>query len=307
MVASSPHDVLKKGAGNECQIGAINEKNNIKSIGMFASQARAFDRCSFGLTGHSSTSMSFFILGAGFAILLWFVYTSMHHPSDDCNKSEIRYFKDCMDAYLKGEIVSGVYAVNPDHKMAFLVYCDMTTDGGGWTVFQRRTNGSVDFFRSWKEYEEGFGNFRGEHWLGLDKIHRLTSSVFQELRVELGDFRENWRFANYHSFSIAGPSEKYRLQVEGYSGDAGDSMISHSGMQFTTKDQDNDIHNNSNCASGHRGAWWYTKCHRSNLNGRYYNDATPKKFADGIHWFDWTNYTYSLKFTEMKTRSHKLI
>lgn len=179
----------------------------------------------------------------------------------------------------------------------------MSTDGGGWTVFQRRIDGSVDFFRDWRDYEEGFGNLSGEHWLGLLKLHRLSTSAPQELRVNLGDLDNNKCSAHYDSFIIAGASEKYRLQVSGYSGAAGDSLAWHSGMHFTTKDQDNDIHRNVNCAAVHKGGWWYARCHDSNLNGYYYHDGGHRKYADGVNWYDWKGYQYSLTFTEMKIRT----
>lgn len=33
-------------------------------------------------------------------------------------------------------------------------------------VFQRREDGSVNFFRGWEAYRDGFGKLTGEHWLG---------------------------------------------------------------------------------------------------------------------------------------------
>lgn len=183
----------------------------------------------------------------------------------------------------------------------------MSTDGGGWTVFQRRMDGSVEFYRIWKDYEKGFGDLMGEHWLGLQHLHCLSSSSPQELRVDMGDFDNNSCSAHYNSFSVASAGEKYRLQVSGYSGAAGNSLAWHSGMMFTTQDQDNDIHRNVNCATVHRGAWWYARCHDSNLNGHYYQDGGHRDYADGINWYDWKGYQYSLKFTEMKIRSSKAI
>ena len=61
----------------------------------------------------------------------------------------------------------------------------METDGGGWTVFQRRQDGSVDFYRNWTDYENGFGYLNGEFWLGLSKIHRLSKGGSNILRIDL--------------------------------------------------------------------------------------------------------------------------
>ena len=79
----------------------------------------------------------------------------------------------------------------------------METDGGGWTVFQRRQDGSVDFYRYWTDYENGFGNLTGEFWLGLSKIHRLTKEGSNTLRVDLGDFEGNTAYANYSTFNVS--------------------------------------------------------------------------------------------------------
>ena len=94
----------------------------------------------------------------------------------------------------------------------------MTTDGGGWTVFQRRQDGSVDFNRGWQDYKNGFGHLNGEFWLGLDKIHRLTQSGQNVLRVDLMDFDNKTAYAKFRAFSVAGESESYRLNVGSYSG-----------------------------------------------------------------------------------------
>ena len=89
--------------------------------------------------------------------------------------------------YKSGERKDSVYTIKPDNLPAFDVFCDQTTAGGGWTVFQKRLNGSVDFYRAWSDYKVGFGDLNGEFWLGLDKIYPLTSNDNSTLRVDLED------------------------------------------------------------------------------------------------------------------------
>ena len=177
----------------------------------------------------------------------------------------------------------------------------MESDGGGWGVFQRRMDGTENFYRGWADYVKGFGDLNGEFWLGLNKIHRLTNlPTSTALRVDLEDFDGNKRYAKYSTFRVKDSSRKYELQVSSYSGNAGDSFSYHNGMQFTTKDQDND-QSNSNCATQYKGAWWYKACHLSNLNG-YYLSGSHTSYANGVNWYRWKRYNYSLKTTEMKIR-----
>ena len=187
----------------------------------------------------------------------------------------------------------------------------MVTDGGGWTVFQRRQDGSVDFYRYWTDYENGFGNLTGEFWLGLSKINRLTKEQSNTLRVDLGDFSNNKVYAQYTTFSVGDSTTKYTLTVGGYSGTAGDSLANstshhriHNGMKFSTRDRKNDKHPTFNCAWYHSGAWWYNYCQDSGLNGPYRHTPvlSTEPFNDGIIWYQWKGWYYSLKFTEMKTR-----
>ena len=175
----------------------------------------------------------------------------------------------------------------------------METDGGGWTVFQRRMDGSQNFYLYWKNYDLGFGDLDGEFWLGLSKIHRLTTSS-SSLRVDLEDFNGNKRFAKYSVFSVANALTQYKLTVSGYSGTAGNSFSYHSGKKFSTRDRDNDIWSGQ-CAQTFRGAWWYGACHSSNLNGLYLF-GPHSSYANGVNWSAWLGYHYSLKFTEMKFR-----
>ncbi|XP_025099997.1 ficolin-2-like [Pomacea canaliculata] len=173
----------------------------------------------------------------------------------------------------------------------------MDSGSGGWLVFQRRTNGSVDFYRNWTQYEQGFGDITGEFWLGLSKLYTLTKGRPTRLRVDLGDVDGHRHYAEYSTFRVDGPETNYTLTVSGYSGDAGDSMEYHNNQSFSTFDRDNDK-NSANCAALRNGAWWYNSCHFTNLNSRYKADGA--KGPDGLNWFrahsDWR----SFNFSEMK-------
>ena len=85
-------------------------------------------------------------------------------------------------------------------------------------MFQKRQDGSVDFFRAWDAYKRGFGNLNGEFWLGLDKIHRLTVSSRNKLRVDLEDLHGSTAFAEYSSFAVTSERAKYQLSLGSYSG-----------------------------------------------------------------------------------------
>ncbi|XP_077983174.1 microfibril-associated glycoprotein 4-like [Glandiceps talaboti] len=213
--------------------------------------------------------------------------------------------RDCYDLKLRGITASGVYTITLDWitQVEVKVYCDMDTDSGGWTVFQRRQDGRVDFYLYWDDYKTGFGNLDGEFWLGNDNIYRLTNQGRQyELRVDLEDFENETRYAVYDRFSISDETDNYRLDIGSYSGDAGDSLSGHQEMQFTTRDMDNDRRSTINCATLCTGAWWYNNCHYANLNGQYLGTESTAEYATGVVWSEWKGFVYSLKHTEMKIR-----
>ena len=89
-----------------------------------------------------------------------------------------------------------------------------------------------------------------------------------------------------------------------FSGTAGDSLSTHRGYPFTTKDQDNDSWGSGSCAVRFKGAWWYSHCHESNLNGVYHHGA-HSSYADGVKWYNWKGNNYSAKRAEMKIRPVK--
>ena len=127
-------------------------------------------------------------------------------------------FKNCAEHYKAGNTKSGVYSIDPDGAGAFDVFCDQATDGGGWTVFQKRIDGSVDFYRGWSDYKDGFGDTVGEYWLGLDRINRLTQQETNKLRVDLEDTSGNTAYAEFPMFAVSDENTKYQLSVGTYSG-----------------------------------------------------------------------------------------
>ncbi|XP_028273470.1 tenascin isoform X9 [Parambassis ranga] len=206
--------------------------------------------------------------------------------------------RDCAQVLLNGETTSGLYTIyiGGEENQPVQVYCDMSTDGGGWMVFLRRQNGKLEFFRNWKNYTAGFGNLNDEFWLGLSNLHKITSLGHYELRVDMRDNGES-AYAQYDKFTIAEPRTRYKVYIGAYSGTAGDSMTYHQGRPFSTYDNDNDIAV-TNCALSYKGAFWYKNCHRVNLMGKY-GDTSHSK---GINWFHWKGHEHSIQFAEMKIR-----
>lgn len=103
-------------------------------------------------------------------------------------------------------------------------------------------------------------------------------------------------YATYSHFSVGDEQSKYLLKISGYNGTAGDALSDvHNGMMFSTYDSDNDLAS-ENCAEQYKGAWWYEKCHESNLNGKW-----GKSTDRGIVWYGISG-SKSLTFTDMKLR-----
>ncbi|XP_078664359.1 angiopoietin-related protein 6-like [Branchiostoma floridae x Branchiostoma belcheri] len=210
---------------------------------------------------------------------------------------------DCAELYAAGQTTSGVYNIRLGSSNVE-VYCDMDTAGGGWTVIQRRQDGSVCFDRNWEEYKHGFGNKNGEYWLGNENIHQLTNQKSYSLRVDMQGWDGQTRYATFSSFRVSGESDQYRLTISGYSGDAGDSMTDNNGHRFSTVDRDNDIWGSVHCSQENgQGGWWFSSCSNAYLNGRYLrNCGSSCPPWQGVVWYHWRGGSYSLKSVSMKIR-----
>ncbi|XP_072030964.1 uncharacterized protein [Amphiura filiformis] len=206
---------------------------------------------------------------------------------------------DCEDLASKGDFPSGPYTITPRNDSSFNVYCDMDTDGGGWTLFQKRFDGSLNFYRGWTDYDQGFGDADGEYWVGLSQIHQLTQSGSWALRIDMESFGNETAYAEYQPFQVGEATSNYMLSIGRYvAGTAGDSLSGHNNMPFSTFDQDYDAYS-GNCARNRQGAWWYNQCAASNLNGLY--QGPTGNSGTGMWWNHWKR-VESLKKSEMKIR-----
>ncbi|XP_060596634.1 fibrinogen-like protein A [Ruditapes philippinarum] len=174
----------------------------------------------------------------------------------------------------------------------------MDTTTGGWTVFQRRVSKS-DFYKTWTEYQTGFGNLSENFWLGNQQLHMITSQGWYELRVDLTSMGNIVAYAEYNVFAVGDVDSGYKLTVDGYSGNAGDSLHHHNGRKFSAVDRDNDDYK-GHCAVDHTGPWWHGLCHDSNLNGMY-----GALGAKGPVWETFKGNNGPMKKTQMKIRRWK--
>ncbi|KAF3708299.1 Angiopoietin-2 [Channa argus] len=212
-------------------------------------------------------------------------------------------FIDCAAVYKSGNSQSGVYTLTlPNSTMEVKAFCDMETEGGGWTVIQKRFDGRVDFHRTWQEYKMGFGEPTEEFWLGNEFVFRLTNQQSYKLRIQLSDWEGNSGFSQYDEFLLDSEAQNYRIHFKGYSGTAGKiSSIGQPGSDFSTKDVDND-RCVCKCSQLTTGGWWFDACGPSNLNGMYYHQGQNTNRFNGIKWYYWKGSGYSLNTTTMMIR-----
>ncbi|KAJ8032922.1 Angiopoietin-related protein 1 [Holothuria leucospilota] len=210
---------------------------------------------------------------------------------------------DCYQLYQEGFTENGIYEITPSQwsGLPFDVYCKE-----GWTVIQRRIDGSISFKRSWDDYKEGFGSPDSELWLGNEKLFYLTNQTTYELQIDLIMSDDTTKYLNYDLFRVGDEENNYKLTLGNYNGNSvccyfsdKDFMGYHNNQFFTTFDRDNDLSADENCAVSHDAGWWFNFCYAANLNGNYFDTG-----IDGICVVDRNNFQYQcgIQYCEMKTR-----
>ena len=156
------------------------------------------------------------MLARGIGWLLWYhlpILSCVQSIQVPCGPS------DCADVQCSGlvNLNQKRYRVRlPKKNEPLAVVCDVSTHGGGWTVFQKRMTGSVNFSRTWKAYKEGFGD-DFEFWLGNEYIHQLTTGKEMVLRIEMFDKRtRKHKYAYYDGFSVGNEMSGYKLVLGSY-------------------------------------------------------------------------------------------
>ncbi|XP_045184463.2 fibrinogen-like protein 1 [Mercenaria mercenaria] len=241
--------------------------------------------------------------------------TSTLSPSTTIQNS----FDTCHEAISNTRKQNGTFniRIGPAGTVAS-VFCELV-NGDSWLVIQRRQDGAVNFNRNWQEYKDGFGDLNGDFWLGNEIIHQITSSMVYTLRIDMGDWGGNYKYAEYEHFDVGSEGSLYKLSVGSYKGTAGDSfhyhdsqMLRHNSMPFSTPDRDHD-HSFMNCAEKLKSGWWFNSCYSSNLNGKflpypYGSRMLGESFGDptlegtGIEWYPYRHRQYSMKKVEMKIK-----
>ncbi|XP_037729423.1 fibroleukin-like isoform X2 [Drosophila subpulchrella] len=133
-----------------------------------------------------------------------------------CTESISKKTDDLLKCNLQDSCPSGgprsIHKINLRGISTFEAPCS----SDGWLTIQKRFDGSENFNRPWKDYKEGFGNIRGEFFIGLEKLHVMTLGRPHELYIKLGKVNRSTGYAHYDEFKIGSELESYVLSIGTY-------------------------------------------------------------------------------------------
>ncbi|CAG2164549.1 unnamed protein product [Oppiella nova] len=218
--------------------------------------------------------------------------------------------KSCSELYNSGSTCDGIYVITIANTRPLRVYCDMSDNGGGWTVILRRgdfgrTRHRISFEQSWNGYKGGFGDMdSGEFWLGLDNIYQMTANGNHILQVDLESFDGEYVSIVYDGFRLGGEADNYRLHLGPAiqsNGTIAQALVAHNSSMFSTHDRNNNVIGTDNCAAKLQGGWWFHNCHSALLTAPYYAKHGRPHVWQGIQWHSW-KHSQHLKAAIMKIK-----
>ena len=176
----------------------------------------------------------------------------------------------CCDLQLfqTAQAPSGVYRIRKATFDTADAYCDMNTTDGGWIVVQRnRINSTVNFNRTYSEYEKGFGNLSGDFWYGLEALHCLTQRGTWEMRIDYQLANGVTSFLHYNTFLVNTAATEYQLTITSFTARGTNFLSSNNGRRFSAADNDNDGVG-INCARTRSSGFWYSTCGPFDINSQ---------------------------------------
>ena len=222
-----------------------------------------------------SNKMYWYAVAVIFVFDVWDLAAAQNHcRPKDC------YDLKCYNVSTAKDGPHTIYPGTPDLP-SLPVSCDQETDGGGWIMYLRRLDGTVNFTKNWEAYKRGFGqngNSTTELWLGNENVYQVLQSYGTtecELRIEVDAWDEKQRWLVATNFRMKNESSQYTLDWDDVIGPYPDLYTDwnyHKLLDFRTIDSENQA-----CvglAGKWNGGWWYGDCTQVFLTGQYFHEET---------------------------------
>ena len=240
------------------------------------------------------------------AVVFAFILLDVAAGQKDCRPKDCYYLK----CYRVSKAKDGPHTIYPSKPglSSLQVSCDQETDGGGWIMYQRRVDGTVNFTKNWVAYKDMFGNHGDnttELWLGNENVYQLLQSYGStqwEMRIEVDAFDGSGCWVVASNFRMNNEAHRYSMNWDSVSASK-DELVGdlnyHKLIPFITLDNNEGSDDAKQCINEYKGGWWYVKCVMVFLNGEYEKQpvATFKSIS-----FDRCKYRVALQRSRMMFR-----